>query len=72
LLLLIQDVLQMRSQHIEDRLDLLAGALEAGNHAGNVHEALEVLIASSMLRTLDGTDDRIKKAHGNRSLLGDS
>jgi hypothetical protein len=62
----------MRSKHVQDRLNLLLVPLEPGNQTGKVRQALQILITSGMLRALDGTDDRIEKAHGNRFLLGDS
>ena len=60
----------MRADHVKDRLDLLLASLEARDQTGKVRVALQILVASGMLGTLNGAEDRIKKAHGKLILLG--
>src|SRR3981081_713802 len=40
LLLLVQYILQVRPKHIQNRLNLLSGSLEPGNHARKIGQAL--------------------------------
>lgn len=64
LLLFAKGILHMAAEHVEDRMQLAFGTLQAGKKACDPRPALQVALVTRVVRIGHGGQNRLKEAHG--------